>query len=76
MDQYNEFYSYGMLIREMDHPYMLSPPALPVEGTTSTDAETVKVLAFHGITYSHKGLSDPAIMPSMCDKSGRTTSQF
>ena len=63
MDQYNEFYSYGMKIREMDHPYLLSPPALPVEGATSTDADTVKVLAFHGITYSHKGLSDPAIMP-------------
>ena len=63
MDQYNEFYSYGMRIREMDHPYMLSPPALPVEGATSTDADTVKVLAFHGITYSHRGLSDPAIMP-------------
>ena len=41
----------------------MSPPALPVEGATSTDAETVKVLAFHGITYSHRGLSDPAIMP-------------
>ena len=47
----------------MDTPYLLSPPALPVEGATSTDAETIKVLAFHGITYSHKGLSDPAIMP-------------
>ena len=63
MDQYNEFYSYGMLIRAMDHPYMVSPPALPVEGATSTDADAVKVLAFHGITYSHRGLSDPAIMP-------------
>ena len=63
MDQYNEFYSHGMRIRDMDTPYLLSPPALPVEGATSTDAETVQVLAFHGITYSHKGLSDPAIMP-------------
>ena len=63
LDQYNEYYSHGMIIRGMDHPYLLSPPALPVEGTTNTEAETVKVLAFHGITYSHKGLSDPAIMP-------------
>ena len=63
MDQYNEHYSHGMRIRDMDTPYLLSPPALPVEGATSTDAETVQVLAFHGITYSHKGLSDPAIMP-------------
>ena len=63
MDQYNEFYCYGMRIREMDHPYMLSPPALPVTGATSTTADTVKVLAFHGITYSHQGLTDPAIMP-------------
>ena len=62
-EQYNEFYSYGMRIRGMDTPYMLSPPALPVEGTTDTEANTVKVLAFHGITYSHKGLTDPAIMP-------------
>ena len=63
MDQYDELYSYGMKIREMDHPYLLSPPAPPVEGATSTDADAVKVLAFHGITYSHRGLSDPAIMP-------------
>ena len=63
MDQYNEFYCYGMQIREMDHPYMMSPPALPVAGATSTAADAVKVLAFHGITYSHQGLMDPAIMP-------------
>ena len=63
MDQYNEFYCYGMRIREMDHPYLLSPPALPVAGATSTAVDTVKVLAFHGITYSHPGLLDPAIMP-------------
>ena len=42
---------------------MMSPPALPVAGATSTAADTVKVLAFHGITYSHPGLMDPAIMP-------------
>ena len=62
-EQYNEYYCYGMQIREMDHPYLLSPPALPVTGATDTPADTVKVLAFHGITYAHKGLSDPAIMP-------------
>ena len=63
LDQYDEYYSYGMRIREMDHPYLLSPPDLPVTGATSTTADTVKVMAFHGITYSHQGLTDPAIMP-------------
>ena len=63
LDQYDEYYCYGMQIREMDHPYLLSPPSLPVTGATSTTADTVKVMAFHGITYSHQGLTDPAIMP-------------
>ena len=63
MDRYNENVSSGMRIRAMDHPYMLSPPSLPVTGATSTPSDTVKVMAFHGITYSHKGLVDPAIMP-------------
>ena len=63
LDQYDEYYCYGMQIREMDHPYLLSPPDLPVTGATSTTADTVKVMAFHGITYSHQGLTDPAIMP-------------
>ena len=63
MEQYNEFYCYGMRIREMDHPYLLSPPAVPVAGATSDAVDTVKVMAFHGITYSHPGLMDPAIMP-------------
>ena len=47
----------------MDHPYLLSPPSVPVAGATKTREDTVKVMAFHGIVYSHKGLSDPAIMP-------------
>ena len=63
LDQYDEYYCYGMQIREMDHPYLLSPPDLPVTGATTTTADTVKVTAFHGITYSHQGLTDPAIMP-------------
>ena len=47
----------------MDHPYLLSPPAVPVAGATSDAVDTVKVMAFHGITYSRPGLMDPAIMP-------------
>ena len=54
---------YGMKIRPMVHPYMLSPPRVPVTGATRTSMDTVKVMAVHGITYSHQGLTDPAIMP-------------
>ena len=36
---------------------------MPVTGATRTSSDTVKVMAFHGITYSHQGLTDPAIMP-------------
>ena len=54
---------YGMKIRPMDHPYMLSPPRVPVTGATRTSTDTVKVMAVHGTTYSHQGLTDPAIMP-------------
>ena len=63
MDRYDPNVSYGMRIPPMDHPYMLSAPSVPVTGATNTTADTVKVMAFHGITYSHKGLTDPAIMP-------------
>ena len=55
--------AYGMLIRPMSHPYLLSPPSVPVTGASATPKDTVKVMAFHGIVYTHKGLSDPAIMP-------------
>ena len=54
---------YGMKIRPMDHQYLLSPPRVPVAGATRTSKDTVKVTAFHGIVYSHQGLSAPAIMP-------------
>ena len=47
----------------MNHPYPLSPPSVPVASATGTRADAVKVMAFHGIVYSHKGLCDPAIMP-------------
>ena len=52
-----------MVIGAMDHPYFLSPPRVPLPGATNTRTDTVKVMAFHGIVYSHGGLSDPAIMP-------------
>ena len=55
--------NYGMKIRPIDHPYLLSPPRVPVTGATRTSKDTVKVMAFHGIVYSHQGLSDPATMP-------------
>ena len=60
MEQYNEFYCYGMQIREMDHPYMMSPPALPVAGATSTAADTVKVI---GIPWDY-------VLTSRIDGSG------
>ena len=63
MEQYDENVCYGMKIPPMDHPYMMSPPKVPVTGATRTSSDTVKVMAFHGITYSHQGLTDPAIMP-------------
>ena len=57
-----------MLIKEMDHPYLLSQPSVPVAGATSTRADTVKVMAFHRIVYSHGGLYDPAVMPGYVAK--------
>ena len=39
-----------------------SPPRVPLPGATDISQDTVKVMAFHGIAYSHGGLSDPAIM--------------
>ena len=63
MDRYDHSVNYGMKIPAMDHPYLLSPPRVPVTGATRTSSDTVKVMAFHGITYSHQGLTDPAIMP-------------
>ena len=63
MDNVDESFNYGTKIRPMDHPYLLSPPRVPVTGATRTSKDTVKVMAFHGIVYSHQGLSDPAIMP-------------
>ena len=59
----DESCNFGMKIRPMDHPYLLSPPRMPVTGATRTSKDTVKVMAFHGIVYSHQGLSDPAVMP-------------
>ena len=54
---------HGMVVQAMNHLYLLSPPSVPVAGATRTREDTVKVMAFHGIVYSHKRLSDPAIMP-------------
>ena len=62
MNRINHRMDHGMVFGPMDHPYLLSPPSVPVPGA-STRADTVKVMAFHGIVYSHGGLSDPAIMP-------------
>ena len=61
MDQYNEFYSYGMLIREMDHPYMLSPPALPVEGTTFVDPQSMSGGASRDIQVGGQNRVDLAL---------------
>ena len=63
MDYMDPKLDFGMKIRPMDHPNMLSPPKVPVTGATRTSKDTVKVMAVHGITYSHQGLTDPAIMP-------------
>ena len=63
MTSVDESLNFGLKIRPMDHPYLLSPPRVPVTGATRTSKDTVKVMAFHGIVYSHQGLSDPAVMP-------------
>ena len=63
LDHIDPSMEHGMVIKGMDHPYLLSPPSLPVAGATSTGADTVKVMAFRGIVYSHGGLYDPAVMP-------------
>ena len=68
LDQLDPQMEHGMLIKAMDHPYLLSPPSVPVAGATSTRADTVKVMAFHGIVYSHRGLYDPAVMPEYVAK--------
>ena len=50
-----------MICPEMEVRYPRSPPRTPVDGATDTDQDTVKVMAYHGIVYSHGGLSDPAL---------------
>ena len=62
---------HGMVIQAMNHPYLLSPPRVPVAGATRIREDTVKVMAFHGIVYSHEGLSDPACL-SMWPRSVRS----
>ena len=42
---------------------MLSPPEIPIEGATTRDPEEARVMVYHGLTYSHSGLTDPAVMP-------------
>ena len=46
-----------------DRPWLLSPPQIPVEGATRRDPEDVRVMVYHGLTYSHSGLTDPSVMP-------------
>ena len=40
---------HGMVIQAMNHPYLLSPPSVPVAGATRTREDTVKVMALHAI---------------------------
>ena len=40
-----------------DRPWLLSPP-------TERHPNEVKVMAYHGLCYSHSGLVDPASMPA------------
>ena len=46
-----------------DRPWLLSPPQIPEEGATRRDPEDVRVMVYHGLTYSHSGLTDPSMMP-------------
>ena len=46
-----------------DRPWLLSPPQIPVAGATRRDPEDVRVMVYHGLTYSHSGLTDPSVMP-------------
>ena len=50
-----------------DRPWLLSPPQIPIEGATRRDPEHVRVMVYHGLTYSHSGLTDPAVMPGYGD---------
>ena len=44
-------------------PYLLSPPNMPKGRTPDhLDKDTGKVLMYHGLTYSHPGLTDVAVM--------------
>ena len=46
-----------------DRPWLLSPPEIPMAGATERDPEEVRVMVYHGLTYSHSGLTDPSVMP-------------
>ena len=46
-----------------DRPWLLSPTEIPVAGATERDPEEVRVMVYHGLTYSHSGLTDPSVMP-------------
>ena len=46
-----------------DRPWLLSPPEIPLAGATERDPEEVRVMVYHGLTYSHSGLIDPSVMP-------------
>ena len=43
-------------------------PVAPVAGATRNDPEEVKTMTYHGLCYSHGGLTDPAIMPAYVAK--------
>ena len=51
-----------------DMLWMLSPPIVPVAGATKRGPDEVKVMAYHGLCYSHSGLVDPVIMPAYVAK--------
>ena len=46
---------HGMVWPQMEMPYPPSPPKVSVAGATDTSQDTMKVMAYHGIVYSHSG---------------------
>ena len=44
---------HGLLVSYMDTPWTLSPSAAPIAGATREKPANARVMAYHGLTYSH-----------------------
>ena len=57
-------------------PYPSSPPGVPVAAATTESKGAVKVMMYHGLTYSRRGLCDPAVMPACVSQVATAQAQF